>query len=49
MERCDLYWKRLGSADKKEEIICGLGWIWLEWDVKSETQNITSHISGEVY
>ena len=27
------HWKRLGSADEEKEIICGLEWMWLEWDV----------------
>jgi len=27
IERDNLYWKRLGSVDEGESIICGLGWM----------------------
>ena len=30
MERCDLYWKKLGSADEGKEVIYRLGQIQLE-------------------
>jgi len=30
IEICDLHQKRLGRVDK---VICGLGQMWLEWDV----------------
>ena len=33
IEIYDLHWKRTGSVDEGEKVICRLGWMWLEWDV----------------
>jgi len=33
MKRCNLYWKKLESADKEKDIIYRLEQMWLEQDV----------------
>ena len=33
MKRCDLYWKRLESVNKKKKIIYKLEWMWLKQDM----------------
>ena len=33
MKRYNLYWKSLESVDKKKGVICGLGYMWLKWDM----------------